>query len=99
MLELNTNSFSTGQIFMTAAVSERIAEDEQFAKFVLMSVRRHLKCDWGELGEEDKALNDAALNPDFPDRLFSAYNHNDDKIWIISEHDRSYTTILFPSEY
>ena len=101
MLELNTNRFSAGKIFMTAGINERIAEDEQFAKFVLMSIRRHLKCDWGDLGEEDKGLNDAALNPEVPDRLFSAYEFNGkaDRIYIITEWDRSYSTILFPKEY
>jgi hypothetical protein len=101
MLELNANKFSAGKIFMTAGVNERIAEDEKFAKFVLHSIRRYLQCDWGDLGEEDKALNDAALNTEFPDRLFSAYEFNGkaDRIYIITEWDRSCTTILFPSEY
>lgn len=99
MLELDENKFSPGKIFMTAGVKERIAEDEKFAKFLFNSIRRYLQCDWGDLGEEDKALNDAALNPEVPDRIFSAYNHNEEKIWIITEYDRSHTTILFPSEY
>lgn len=99
MLKLNANKFSAGKIFITAGINDRIAEDKQFAEFVLRSVRRYLHCDWGDLDDEDKALNDAALNTKFPDRLFSVYKNNEEKIWIITEYDRSYTTILFPSEY
>jgi len=101
MLELDKNKFSPGKIFVTAGVKERIAGDEKFAKFIFNSIRRYLQCDWGDLVEEDKAFNEAALNTEFPDRLFSAYEFNGkvDRIYIITEWDRSCTTILFPSEY
>ena len=58
-----------------------------------------------DLDEEDKQSNDEALNEDFPEQILSVYNFeqlpgvSDDKIYIITEHDRSVTTILFPSEY
>ena len=54
----------------------------------------------GDLEPEDKELNDEALLNG--DRLVSAYEypkHEDWKIWIITEWDRSATTILFPHEY
>lgn len=54
----------------------------------------------GNLCDEDKALNDEALKDG--NRLMSAYNrkdHPDDKIWIITEADRSVTNVLFPNEY
>ena len=59
--------------------------------------------DLGELCDEDKALNDEALNdPDCGGRIFSAYVNSDNenwRIWIITESDRSATTVLFPDEY
>ena len=67
-------------------------------KFVFDSLKRHTRCDWGELSEQDKASNNSALNGS--GRLFSAYiKEGLDKIWIITEWDRSVTTILFPDEY
>ena len=52
----------------------------------------------GELGDEDKAENDLSLKEGF--RILSAYESGElPKIWIITEADRSATTILFPDEY
>ena len=60
---------------------------------------KHINGDWGDLCKEDKALNDSAL-ANGNDRILSSYtNENDVKIWIITEWDRSVTTILFPEEY
>ena len=54
--------------------------------------------DWGNLCAEDRAENNQGLVRG--GRLFSAYGHNSlPKIWIITEWDRSVTTILFPDEY
>jgi len=58
---------------------------------------RHGKGDWGDLGTEDKAANDAALK--HGSRLLSAYETDTGKLWIITECDRSATTMLLPSEY
>jgi len=59
---------------------------------------RHASADWGELDEEDKAANDYDLENG--GRLLSAYRLNDgSKLWIITEFDRSYTTLLLPQEY
>jgi len=58
--------------------------------------------DGGDLCKEDLQSNKDALNDEFPQRIFSAYNYKqnkEDKIWIITEHDKSVTTILFPSDY
>ena len=61
-------------------------------------VARHLAGDWGDLEPEDCAANDRALR--LGERIISAYRlGNDEKIWIITEADRSATTILLPSEY
>ena len=59
---------------------------------------RHVRGDWGELCEEDRQENAAALKHGF--RLLSAYTLKDGvRLWIITEADRSVTTLLLPSEY
>ncbi len=89
--------FPLGRIVWTRGVNDRVAVDTHFAKFVMDSLKRHSNCDWGELSSEDKRENDFSLNKDL--RLFSSYQHNGIKIWIITEADRSTTMILFPEEY
>ena len=60
-------------------------------------LRRHMSGDWGDLPEEDKRENDQAiLNCD---RVVSAYNVAGGRVWVITEYDRSATTVLLPSEY
>lgn len=58
---------------------------------------RHQTGDWGDLEDEDKESNEEALNNDT--RIFSSYSIAEDKIWIITEADRSFTTLLMPSDY
>jgi hypothetical protein len=58
---------------------------------------RHVCGDWGELDEQDKRENDFSLTNRL--RIFSAYTYGDKKFWVITEADRSATTILLPSEY
>jgi len=95
--------FKLGQTVMTGGVSDRIADDTEFAKFVSNSLARHATCDWGDLDEEDRKQNNWAL--EHGERLFSVYEPAKvgqprlPKIWIITERDRSATTILFPEEY
>jgi len=89
--------FNLGQVVMTRGVNDLVAEDEKFAEFVWDSLKRHAAGDWGGLSEEDKKENEFSLDRNL--RLLSAYKKGDRKIWIITEADRSATTILFPSEY
>ena len=84
-------------------VYDLACQNADFAQFVQKCLSRHVKGDWGDLDEEDKATNNLALKEGT--RLLSAYD--DDRfpkngvatIWIITEADRSATTILFPDEY
>ena len=93
-----TSKFPLGEVVMTRGVNDEIAENAPFSKFVLNSLNRHAQCDWGDLGREDMASNNSALENE--GRLFSAYIEEGlKKIWIITEWDRSVTTILFPDEY
>lgn len=79
-------------------------ETIDFQRFCMSCVFRHREGDWGDVPDEDKASNDQALETG--ERLVSAYRipkyfrlDYADKIWIITEADRSVTTILFPYEY
>ena len=93
-----TVAINLGRLLMTKGVNDLVAEDETFAKFVMSSLTRHRRGDWGNLTEEDKQENEASLKQGY--RLLSAYEAKRlPKIWIITEADRSSTTILFPDEY
>jgi hypothetical protein len=87
--------FPLGQVVATpgalAALQETGEEPTQY-------LRRHNGGDWGELGNHDTQENETSLQHGF--RLLSAYTlRNGVKIWIITEADRSSTTILLPQEY
>jgi hypothetical protein len=73
------------------------AKDEFPDDFVVSCLDRHFSGDWGELDEEDKAANDDAL--DSGRRVLSAYSLRGSRLWIITEADRTATTILTPEEY
>ncbi len=88
---------SLGTLTWTRGVHVSICEDDKFACFVLDSLRRHAHFDWGDLSDDDKRENDYSLDKHL--RILSAYQQGDWKIWIITEADRSATTILFPDEY
>lgn len=62
------------------------------------ALARHSRGDWGDLGQEDVRSNDRALEGG--GRLFSAYNSAQGiRFWVITEWDKSLTTILLPEEY
>jgi len=88
--------FSPGQVVMTTGVDELVRQSRLNPTPYL---RRHLHGDWGDLSGDDRRLNDAALASG-EDRLFSSYQVTPNlKLWIITEWDRSVTTLLLPSEY
>lgn len=89
--------FKTGSVYMTSGVTSLIEESQPFADFVARSLKRYVLCDWGEMDPDDIAENDAAVENG--DRVLAAYKQGETKIWIITESDRSCTTILFPEEY
>lgn len=92
------SKFALGQLVMTRGVNDLVAEDAGFSKFCLASIGRHAAGDWGNLDDEDKKENDFSVNKRL--RLLSAYKRKGlPKIWIITEADRSATTILFPEDY
>lgn len=87
--------FSLGAIVATPGALRALDESGESA---LDFLRRHVSGDWGELDEEDKRENELSLAQGF--RLLSAYRlRTDEKLWIITEADRSVTTLLLPDEY
>ena len=98
MLSKLDSKFPLGQLVMTRGVADKVANNSAFAEFCLESLKRHAKGDWGDLCAEDKAENELSLKEGL--RLFSVYETEGlPKIWIITEADRSVTTVLFPDEY
>ena len=87
--------FALGQTFITPGAEEALQIAGQTATEFL---RRHMSGDWGELSDEDVKENEFSLKEGL--RLLSAYQTGKgQKLWIITEADRSATTILLPSEY
>ena len=92
---LNRAAFSLGQLVATPGALRVIKDSSQTPDFFL---DRHVRGDWGEVCDEDKLANDAALV--HGERLLSAYKTlRGQRIWIVTEADRSSTCILLPEEY
>ena len=87
--------FPLGQLVATPGALAALKEAEvSFWHYI----RRHQEGDWGNVTREDAAENELSLREGF--RLLSAYSLPDGcKIWIITEADRSATTILLPEAY
>lgn len=87
--------FRLGQVVATPGVLDALEYAEQVPEEFLT---RHVTGDWGDLDEEDKAANEDALKRG--SRILSAYHLSTRvKIYIITEADRSATTLLLPDEY
>ena len=87
--------FCLGQVVTTPGAMDALQESQQPPSEFLV---RHIQGDWGELCEEDKQANEDALKEDL--RILSSYRTNlGVKIWVITEADRSATTLLLPSDY
>ena len=87
--------FSPGSIVATpgALAALEASGDDPMAYLV-----RHLAGDWGDVDEDDRRENELSLIHGF--RLLSAYTlKSGTKIWIITEADRTVTTVLLPEEY
>lgn len=87
--------FRPGQIFATPAALEVIANARVSILYLLT---RHVRGDWGDICDEDRQQNELSVNAGL--RLLSCYRLPDGgAVWIITEWDRSATTILLPDEY
>ncbi len=87
--------FPLGEVYLTIGAREALEESNQLPNEFLA---KHQSGDWGIIGKEDWKENDFSVKVGF--RILSAYETSqDEKLWIITEADRSSTTILLPSEY
>jgi hypothetical protein len=89
----NRPKFPLGQVVITSNALHAIPPAE-----VNAALARHASGDWGELCKEDRELNEHSLQEG--DRLLSAYTAKAaPRFWIITEADRSVTTVLLPEDY
>ncbi len=84
--------FELGRIVATPGALATFGHDGCFSLLA-----RHRSCDWGDLDGHDRRANERALRDSA--RLFSAYDTQAGRVWIITEADRSSTCVLLPSEY
>lgn len=95
---MKSRYFELGQVVATAAVFSRMQEDDDFRCQVNKALVRYCNMDWGKLSVDDARMNnESVVNGD--NRIMAAYGTVAGDIWIITEPDRSATTVLFPSDY
>lgn len=87
-----TTCVPLGEIVITPNASLQLMTEE-----VLTALSRHRSGDWGDLCPEDIQANEDALMEG--GRLLSVYGSGHDRFWIITEADRSVTTVLMPDDY
>lgn len=99
----NTARFSLGSLYFTSGAYEAFEEAKEkghpLTETAFSLFSRHQSGDWGDLDEQDKQANEMAVEQG--DRILSAYKlkATGQKLWVITEADRSATTILRPDEY
>ncbi|WP_437191533.1 hypothetical protein [Planctomicrobium sp. SH527] len=93
MISSPSPKFPAGQILITSTAQQQLSASE-----VQQALRRHLAGDWGDCEPDDAATNEDALL--HGERLLSVY-HTAESVtfWIITEADRSATTVLMPDDY
>lgn len=95
--------FQIGQLVQTSGIAAESQNDPVFGHNIRAILNRYLKGDWGDMCDEDKKMNNNAVASG-DDRILAAYNVPNSqtetkKVYIITEWDRSVTTILFANEY
>ncbi len=89
--------FHPGRVVATPGAIQALGDDSALANAVAL-LDRHMAGDWGDLCEEDSRANTDALR--YGNRLVSVYaTQSGARLWIITESDRSVTTLLLPDEY
>lgn len=82
-----------GTVVATPAALDTVGSEVMYA-----SLERHRHCDWGDVSPSGGAANDDAVATG-EDRVLSVYTDGEQRFWIITEWDRSVTTILLPDDY
>lgn len=88
--------FDLGRVVMTCGINNHMENEPSFGVFVLQCLDRHIAGDWGDLSDLDKKSNDVAVKEG--EHILSSYKYGQNKIWIETVSDRSYTCIMFPDE-
>lgn len=91
-------SFEIGKLVITNGINNFIEQKPKYREEIIQCLSKYIGCDWGEVCQEDKAANDSAIINN-NDRVLARYSTSYGPIYIITEWDRSYTTILFVGEY
>ena len=91
--------FNLGQLVCTRTINEHL-KNETTKKEIFSAIDKYITCDWGNLCEEDKKMNEYAIENN-NDRILAKYHIDsiNEDIYIITEWDRSYTTVMFCYEY
>lgn len=89
--------FELGRIFISSGVHAGVEDKEYTMDDIMKLITKHAHGDWGDLSEDDKKINELAIENG--DRILSSHNLKGEKVWIITEADRSQTTVLYPDEY
>ena len=84
--------FPLGRLVITPAAAGQFTPEE-----IADGISRHARGDWGDISPGDAAENERSLREGF--RLLSAYGRGDRRFWVITEADRSATTVLLPEDY
>lgn len=92
IITVNAAKFPLGQVVITAN-----AQAQLDGQAVNEGLTRHASGDWGEVCEADRRENELSLREGY--RLLSVYGQGDKRFWIITEADRSVTTVLMPDDY
>ena len=100
---ITSKHFNVGKLVVTRGINTAMEENSRFAAEVCLSLQRYAVKDWGCLSDEDKQINEDALQ--YPDDLYllAAYNTCEGKILIITNRisenaGDNATTVCFPSE-
>lgn len=91
-------NYFLGKTVATKEIHSTISKNKKFANEITNCLQKYITCDWGQISQEDKEMNNNAVKTD-DGRIFAAYDTSEGKVYIITEHDRSATTILFAYEY
>ena len=98
MSQSKSNRFSMDRLVMTNTINVTMVENGIFAREIKSALDRYASCDWGDITAGDKELNNEAVKSG-NDRILAAFPTLEGRIYIITEYDRSYTTIMFCNEY
>ena len=93
-----TLNLNIGQTVMTQAIAAELSSLGLDEMAIAEYLHRHANGDWGDLHKADIEMNNTALTAG--GRILSSYKDTPiGKIWILTEWDRSVTTVMFPSDY